>query len=54
MAEGEAVLAARDLTARVIRVDDFAQDLGASAFKPVASAPPPAAATPPYKHKAAA
>ena len=54
MAEGEAVLAARDLTARVIRVDDFAQDLGASAFKPVASATPPAAATPPYKHKAAA
>jgi len=54
MAEGEAVLAARDLTARVIRVDDFAQDLGASERKPVAGMTPPAATPSPYKHKAAA
>jgi hypothetical protein len=27
------VLAARDLTAQVIRVDDFPQDLGASAMR---------------------
>ena len=34
-AEAAAVIAARDLTAKVIRVDDFAQDLGASEIKPV-------------------
>ncbi len=31
--EGTALLVARDLTAKVIRVDDFAQDLGASEMK---------------------
>jgi acyl-CoA dehydrogenase len=31
--EGAALLVARDLTAKVIRVDDFAQDLGASEMK---------------------
>ena len=50
--EGEAVLAARDLTARVIRVDDFASDLGASALAPTAYAPP--AITSPAAHKEAA
>jgi acyl-CoA dehydrogenase len=33
--EARAVLAARDLTARVIRVDDFPQDLGTSAMRPL-------------------
>jgi acyl-CoA dehydrogenase len=36
-AEGSAVLAAHDLSARVVRVDDFAQDLGASEMQPVDS-----------------
>jgi acyl-CoA dehydrogenase len=59
-AEGEALLEARDLTARVIRVDDFAQDLGAADLRPATepAAPsattPPTTTTPPYKHKAAA
>ena len=59
-AEGAALLEARDLTARVIRVDDFAQDLGASdlrlATEPAApsATTPPTTTTPPYKHKAAA
>jgi acyl-CoA dehydrogenase len=52
-AECEAALAARDLTARVIRVDDFAMDLGASAFAPTAEASPPTI-TSPYPHKEAA
>ena len=33
--EARTVLAARDLTARVIRVDDFPQDLGTSAMRPL-------------------
>jgi acyl-CoA dehydrogenase len=53
-AEGEAVLAARDLTARVIRVDDFARDLGASELAPIANATPPSTITSPYSHKEAA
>jgi hypothetical protein len=32
-AEGATVIAARDLTAKVIRVDDFPQDFGASDMK---------------------
>ena len=32
-AEGALVIAARDLTAKVIRVDDFPQDLGLSEMK---------------------
>jgi acyl-CoA dehydrogenase len=36
VAEAEAVMTARDLTARVIRVDDFAQDFGASEMSPPA------------------
>jgi hypothetical protein len=47
------VITARDLTAQVIRVDDFPQDLGASEIKPV---PGPSRVTPsPARvHKAAA
>jgi acyl-CoA dehydrogenase len=52
-AEGAALLAARDLTAKVIRVDDFAQDLGASEMK-LAVGNAPAPATPAVVHKAAA
>jgi acyl-CoA dehydrogenase len=44
--EGAMVLAARDLTARVIRVDDFAQDMGASEMTPVAAIAEPRAAQP--------
>ncbi len=52
-AEGAAVLAARDLTAKVIRVDDFAQDLGASEMRlATGNAQPAATAT--VVHKAAA
>jgi len=54
MAEGEAVLAARDLTARVIRVDDFAQDLGASEFRPAGGADSAPAAKRAFAHKEAA
>ncbi len=52
-AEGAAVSAARDLTALVIRVDDFAQDLGASEMEaaPVAA---PVTTKPSMMHKAAA
>jgi acyl-CoA dehydrogenase len=53
-AEGEAVLAARDLTARVIRVDDFASDLGASDLAPIANATPPTTVASRYSHKEAA
>ncbi len=53
-AEGELVVAARDLTARVIRVDDFAQDLGASELAPIADATPPSTVASPYTHKEAA
>jgi acyl-CoA dehydrogenase len=53
-AEAAKVLAARDLTARVIRVDDFPQDLGASEMRlgPLAAAP--RATAPVAPHKAAA
>jgi len=52
-AEGTALLVARDLTAKVIRVDDFAQDLGASEMKLGAgSVHPPVTAA--VVHKAAA
>ncbi|HEY5862561.1 MAG TPA: acyl-CoA dehydrogenase [Casimicrobiaceae bacterium] len=34
-AEAESIVAARELTERVIRVDDFAQDLGTSLLQPV-------------------
>jgi acyl-CoA dehydrogenase len=52
-AEAATVLAARDLTAIVVRVDDFAQDLGASEMRiaPPAAAP---AAAPAVVHRAAA
>ena len=53
LAEGEAVLAARDLTARVIRVDDFASDLGASALRADGGCAPPTI-TSPAPHKEAA
>jgi acyl-CoA dehydrogenase len=49
--EGAAVIAAGDLTAKVIRVDDFAPDLGASERTPMPSAAPSA---PAVVHKAAA
>jgi acyl-CoA dehydrogenase len=49
--EGAAVIAAGDLTAKVIRVDDFAPDLGASEMTPMPSAAPSA---PAVVHKAAA
>jgi len=52
-AEGAAIIAARDLAAEVIRVDDFAQDLGASEMKLVPSVAQ-VTATPTVKHKAAA
>jgi acyl-CoA dehydrogenase len=52
-AEGTALLAARDLTAKVIRVDDFAQDLGASEMK-LAVGNAEAPTTPAVVHKAAA
>jgi len=51
--EGTTVLAARDLTAKVIRVDDFAADLGASEMKP-AAVTGREVASPPVVHKAAA
>jgi acyl-CoA dehydrogenase len=45
--------AARELTAQVIRVDDFAQDLGASEMRP-AQAGPQVTVAPSMRHKAAA
>jgi acyl-CoA dehydrogenase len=54
-AESTAVIAARDLTAEVIRVDDFPQDLGAGEMNLDASVElRTAAATPGVVHKAAA
>jgi acyl-CoA dehydrogenase len=50
--EAVAVLAARDLTAKVIRVDDFPQDLGVS--ETTAGAPAQKAPSPSVVHKAAA
>jgi acyl-CoA dehydrogenase len=38
-AEAQMLATARELTAKVIRVDDFAQDLGASEFRPVTVGP---------------
>ena len=38
--EGEMLATARELTAKVIRVDDFAQDLGASEIRTAPPAPP--------------
>ena len=52
-AEGASVIAARDLTAIVIRVDDFPQDLGASEMSPAHSFVQ-MTATPTVMHKAAA
>jgi acyl-CoA dehydrogenase len=52
--EGELVLAARDLTARVIRVDDFAQDLGWSEMRPFVAASDAVLASPTIVHRAAA
>jgi acyl-CoA dehydrogenase len=46
-ADAETVLAARDLTARVIRVDDFAPDLGWSEMQPANAARAAAAAVAP-------
>jgi acyl-CoA dehydrogenase len=51
--EGATVLAARDLTAKVIRVDDFAADLGASEMRP-AAVTGQATTSPPVVHKVAA
>jgi len=51
-AEGSALLAARDLTATVIRVDDFSQDLGASEMR--LSTPGPSAVASAVVHKVAA
>jgi acyl-CoA dehydrogenase len=53
-AEASAVLAARDLTARVIRVDDFPADLGWSEMRPAAKAAPGTYVTPPHVDRAAA
>ena len=54
-AEADLVLAAREATAAVIRVDDFAQDLGASEMNVARVDPiPVAAATSPVAHKVAA
>jgi acyl-CoA dehydrogenase len=54
-AEAEIVLAARDATARVIRVDDFAQDLGAAEMRVARVDPTPLAApSSQVAHKAAA
>jgi acyl-CoA dehydrogenase len=50
-AEGAALIAARDATAVVIRVDDFAQDLGYAEMRVAAAQPAPARAV---VHKAAA
>jgi acyl-CoA dehydrogenase len=44
-AEGSALLAARDLTAKVIRVDDFPQDLGTSEMRLATPMSPAVAAT---------
>ena len=52
-AEAAAVLAAHELTAKVVRVDDFAQDLGASDMRAAAGNAEPAAPAP-MVHKAAA
>jgi acyl-CoA dehydrogenase len=51
-AEAATLLAARELTAKVVRVDDFPQDLGASEMR-LTVAPSPGAARP-VVHKAAA
>ncbi len=54
--EGQAVIAARDLCARVIRVDDFPQDLGTSGMRPsdYSKAGIVTQAVPSIVHKAAA
>jgi len=52
-AEGTIVVAARELTEKVIRVDDFPQDLGASEMR-AGTAVVQAAAAPAIVHKAAA
>jgi acyl-CoA dehydrogenase len=52
-AEAEQIVLAHDLTEKVIRVDDFPQDLGASGIKPDAAAAPEPVA-PKVVHKAAA
>jgi hypothetical protein len=51
-AEGSALLAARELTAKVIRVDDFPQDLGAEEARVPTQVPTEAA--PAVVHKVAA
>ncbi len=53
-AEGAAVLAARDLTAKVIRVDDFPQDLGVSDANAGPTSGAQSSPSPPVVHKAAA
>jgi acyl-CoA dehydrogenase len=54
--EAQAVLTSRDLTAKVVRVDDFPQDLGTSGMRPLdyGKAGSVAPAAPPIVHKAAA
>jgi len=52
-AEGAALVIARELTAKVIGVDDFAQDLGASEMRP-AQAGMQVTVAPSVRHKAAA
>jgi acyl-CoA dehydrogenase len=52
-AEAEALATARELTAKVIRVDDFAQDLGASELRPGQAGPQVTIASS-VPHKAAA
>ena len=52
-AEAAALAVARELTAKVIRVDDFAQDLGASEMRP-AQAGPQVTVAQSVRHKAAA
>ena len=53
-ADGEAVIKARDLTTRVIRVDDFAQDLGFAEMRPILAAADAVVSTPTLVHRAAA
>lgn len=45
-AEAQMLATARELTAKVIRVDDFAQDLGASEFRPATVGPHPVTVVP--------
>jgi acyl-CoA dehydrogenase len=53
-AQGDIVLASRDLTARVIRVDDFPQDLGWSELQPATASASAPHSSPTVIHRVAA